>query len=61
MASKGTQKLAVVLAFIAAGLSFAAVAITYTDNGTIRATPLFGGLFMLAMAISGYLRLKRKE
>jgi hypothetical protein len=61
MAARSTQKLAVVLAFVAAGLSFAAVAITYSDNGTIRSTPLFGGLFMLAMAIGGYLRLKRKE
>lgn len=52
-----TQKLAVVLAFVAAALSFAAVVVGYTQTGTIRVTPLGGGALMLALGISGYKRL----
>jgi len=52
-----TQKLAVVLAFIAAALSFAAVAVGYVQTGTIRITPLGGGALMLALGISGYKRI----
>ena len=51
------QKLAVVLAFIAAALSFAAVAVGYAQTGTIRITPLGGGALMLALGISGYKRI----
>jgi len=57
---RGTaQTLAVWLAFIAAALSFTAVSITVSRTGRIEATPLFGGLVMLALGIAGYLRLRR--
>jgi hypothetical protein len=53
-----TQKLTVWLAFVAAGLSFAAVAIGYSGTGKIQVTPLFGGLFMLALGIGGLAKLR---
>ena len=46
------------MAFMAAVLSLAAVAIRVTRDGVVDATPLMGGLFMLALGIAGYLRLK---
>jgi len=52
-----TQKLAVVLAFVAAALSFAAVAVGYARTGEIRVTPLGGGVVMLVLALSGYKRI----
>ena len=52
-----TQKLAVAVAFIAAAFSFAAVAVGYVQTGTIRITPLGGGVLMLALGISGYKRI----
>jgi hypothetical protein len=55
--ASSTQKLAVVLAFIAAALSFAAVVVGYVQTGTIRITPLGGGALMLALGISGYKRI----
>ena len=58
MASSATQKLAVFLAFIAAALSFAAVAIAYHQTGSIAVTPLGGGAVMLVLAVSGYSRVK---
>jgi hypothetical protein len=57
--SKRTQRFAVVLAFVAAVLSFVAVAITYVGQGQIRATPLFGGIVMLVLALSGLSRLRK--
>ena len=59
MAGTATQKLAVWLAFIAAGLSFAAVALAASRTGRIDATPLFGGMLMLALGIAGAARLRR--
>jgi hypothetical protein len=56
---KRAQLLAVWLAFLAAAMSFVAVALTYTRTGRIEATPLFGGLFMLALGIAGRAKLKR--
>lgn len=53
-----TQKLTIVLAFVAAALSLAAVAVRLVRYGAIDATPLLGGLLMLAFGISGYRRLK---
>jgi hypothetical protein len=53
------QQAAVLLAFIAAALSFSAVAYSFIRTGAIQATPLFGGLLMLALAVSGYSRLRR--
>jgi hypothetical protein len=57
--SSSTQKLAVLLAFVAAALSLIAVAMGYARRGDIAVTPLFGGLLMLALGISGYARLRR--
>ena len=59
--SKKTQRLAVVLAFFAAALSFGAVVITYLDRGQIRITPLFGGIVMLVLGLSGLSRLKQQS
>jgi hypothetical protein len=58
VAPTSTQKLAVGLAFVAAGFSLLAVAMTAARTGRIEATPLFGGLFMLALGIGGYVRLR---
>jgi hypothetical protein len=52
-----TQKLAVVLAFVAAALSFAAVVAGYVQTGGIRLAPLGGGILMLVLGISGYRRI----
>jgi hypothetical protein len=57
-ASPGTQKLAIFLAFFAAALSFAAVGLRYASDGRIDMTPLFGGILMLVLGISGYRRFK---
>jgi hypothetical protein len=54
-----TQKLAVVLAFVAAALSLSAVAVAVVRTGTIQATPLFGGLLMLALGVTGYYRIRQ--
>jgi hypothetical protein len=53
------QKFAVLFAFAASGVSLAMVALIAVRTGTIQATPLVGGLLMLALGISGYLKLKR--
>jgi hypothetical protein len=60
MAATTTQKLAVWLAFAAAALSFLAVAITASRSGRIEATPLFGGIVMLVLGLSGRARLREK-
>jgi len=53
------QKFAVLFAFAASALSLAVVVLIAVRTGTIQATPLLGGLLMLALGISGYLRLRR--
>jgi hypothetical protein len=55
-----TQRTAVGLAFVAAALSFAALALTFWRTGRIEATPLFGGLVMLALGIGGYMKLRAR-
>ena len=55
--ASSTQKLAVLLAFVAAALSFLAVVVGYAQTGTIRLTPLGGGVLMLVLGISGYKRM----
>jgi hypothetical protein len=55
------QKLAIVLAFVASALSFAAVAMRWYRDGAIDATPLFGGLLMLALGIGGYRRIRHVQ
>ena len=52
------QRLAVLLAFVAAALSLGTAGLHFFRNGSIRMTPLIGGLFMLALGIGGYLKLK---
>lgn len=52
------QKLTVMLAFVAAGLSFAAFAVRYSNTGEIGITPLAGGLLMLALGVGGIMRLR---
>jgi len=53
-----TQKMAVALAFIAAALSLSAAILVYVKSGEIAGTPLFGGIFMLTLAIGGLMKLK---
>jgi hypothetical protein len=53
-----TQRFAVALAFMVGALSLAAAASAYFRTGSVPYTPLFGGLFMLALAIAGYRRLR---
>jgi hypothetical protein len=55
------QKTAVVLAFVAAGLSFLSVAAGFLQNGRIQVTPLLGGLFMLALGIGGLNKLRSSK
>ena len=52
------QKTAVVLAFVAASLSFGSVAARFLRDGEIALMPLAGGLFMLALGVSGVMRLR---
>jgi hypothetical protein len=53
------QKLAVLLAFAAAALSFSALLLSFLRTGAIQATPLFGGLLMLALGLAGYARIRQ--
>ena len=59
MPPTSTQKLAVALAFLAAALSLMSVIVVFVKRGEIAVTPLFGGLFMLFMAIAGVARLRK--
>jgi hypothetical protein len=56
-----SQKMAVVLAFVAAALSLSAAAIGYAQTGVVRVTPLGGGIFMLALGITGLIRLRARR
>jgi hypothetical protein len=56
-----TQKFAVLLAFVAAALSLLAAALTAVRTGRIEATPLFGGLFMLALGLGGLSTIRRRQ
>ncbi len=56
-----SQKLAVVLAFVASALSLIAAALAFSRTGRIEATPLFGGLFMLALGIGGLAKLRQRS
>jgi hypothetical protein len=53
-----SQKTAVLLAFLAAAASLLAAGVRYARYGDILLTPLLGGLFMLALGIGGYLKLR---
>jgi hypothetical protein len=53
------QKLAVILAFVAAALSFSVLVYSFVRTGAIQATPLFGGLLMLALGLGGYSRFRQ--
>jgi hypothetical protein len=52
------QKLAVLLAFVAAAMSYAVLAYSFMRTGAIQATPLFGGVLMLVLGLSGYARVR---
>jgi hypothetical protein len=52
------QKVAVVLAFLAAGLSLGSVASRLAHGDGIPLTPLVGGMLMLALGIGGVIRLR---
>ena len=54
------QKLTVLLAFVAAALSFSVLLYSLLRTGAIQATPLFGGLLMLVLGLSGYARLRQQ-
>ena len=53
------QKLAVLLAFAAAAMSFSVLAYSFLLTGAIQATPLFGGLLMLALGLGGYAKIRQ--
>ena len=53
------QTFAVLFAFAASAMSLAVVVLVAIRTGTIQVTPLLGGLLMLGLGISGYLRLRR--
>jgi hypothetical protein len=55
--ASSAQKFAVILAFVAAALSFLAAAIGFS-NGRVPLTPLAGGALMLALGVSGLARLR---
>lgn len=55
------QTLAVALAFLAAAVSLGAAGMQFFRDGSIRMTPIIGGLFMLSLGIGGYLKRKRTE
>ena len=52
------QRVSVGLAFLAALLSFVAVAVEFSRSGRLAWTPLGGGMLMLALGISGLLQLR---
>jgi hypothetical protein len=54
-----SQKLAVALAFVAAGLSLAAAAVGFLRDGSVDVTSLLGGLFMLALGVGGSVKLTK--
>jgi hypothetical protein len=54
-----SQKLAVVLAFVAGALSLAAAAIEYSRTGHVKVTLLGGGLLMIALGLGGLGRLRQ--
>jgi hypothetical protein len=56
-----SQKAAVALAFAAAAVSLAAVATGLARDGSVDLTLLFGGLLMLALAIGGTKKGRRKK
>lgn len=57
--ASSTQKLSVLLAFVASVASFAAVAARFLTDGSILVTPLAGGVLMLILGIGGYLKVTR--
>ena len=53
------QKLAVVLAFVAAALSLAAAALRIFRDGAVDVTLALGGLLMLVLGIGGYVKVMK--
>ena len=56
-----SQKLAVLMAFLAAALSLWATGLQFARTGSIGMTPLIGGLVMLGFGIGGYRKLKNRS
>jgi hypothetical protein len=52
-----TQRLAVILAFVSAALSLSAAVMVYIKQGELAGLPVFGGVFMLTLAVTGFLKL----
>jgi len=57
--ASSTQRLTLVLAFVASTASFTAVAVRFLTDGAILVTPLVGGVLMLILGIGGYLKVTR--
>lgn len=55
------SRLTMVLALIAAVLAFAAAYVRYSKTGEVAVTPIAGGLFMLALGLGAYTRLKKAD
>jgi len=53
-------RLVLVLATVAAVLALSAAAMAWFKDGRIEVTPLGGGLFMAAMAISAWQKLRKQ-
>jgi len=53
-----SQKVAVLMAFVASALSLAAAALEYSRSGQVRITLIGGGLLMLALGVGGIGRLR---
>ena len=58
--ASSSQRAAVVLAFVAGALSLLAAAIDYSATGQVRLTPLAGGLFMIALGVTGLMRIRKQ-
>ena len=54
-----SQRIAVRLAFVAGMLSLVAAAVGYYQTGEVRITPLAGGLFMIALGLTGLGRIRK--
>ena len=56
--ANAAQKYVVLLAFVAAAFSFAAVAVALVRTGRLELTPLAGGVLMLVLGLGGLARIR---
>ncbi|HYM82286.1 MAG TPA: hypothetical protein VEY91_12860 [Candidatus Limnocylindria bacterium] len=61
MTKSKANRLAFILALVAAGLAYAAVVIGYMKDGRIDVTPIGGGTLMLILAFAAWGRMKKGE